>query len=68
MSQFNYMIQTYTNFKRTSDYHANILPSTGQENNIAEPKTGKWLSSPSRDRWMPRIFGKNERINKRMNE
>ena len=24
-----------------------ILPSTGHENNIGQPKTGKWLSSPS---------------------
>ena len=24
-----------------------ILPSAGHENNIAQPKTGKWLSSPS---------------------
>ena len=25
----------------------NIFPSIGQENNIALPKTDKWLSSPS---------------------
>ena len=31
----------------TRHCHANILPSTGQENNIAQPKTDKWFSSPS---------------------
>ena len=43
------MIQTHERFKRTffirtkhnmqTDCHAKILPSTGQENNTAEPKT-----------------------------
>ena len=31
----------------TRHCHTNILPSTGQENNTAQPKTDKWFSFPS---------------------
>ena len=31
----------------TRHCHANILPSTGQENNIAQPKTDKWFNFSS---------------------
>ena len=31
-------------FVTSHHYHANILPSTEQENNIAQPKTDKWFS------------------------
>ena len=35
------------NNRRRHDFHANIPPSTGHENNIAQPKVDKCLGSPS---------------------